>query len=74
MSGPRALGGEAPRRALPGVVLEQTVDGGEGIRHVDVVAPIDAGRAETALRMMERNMASDPGSSGEITFEDASSG
>ncbi|MFJ8209806.1 cysteine hydrolase family protein [Streptomyces sp. NPDC096033] len=45
------------------------------IRHLDVVvaldavAHIDAGLAEAALRMMERNMAAELLRSGEITFE-----
>ncbi|MFF0473549.1 cysteine hydrolase family protein [Streptomyces sp. NPDC004284] len=49
------------------------------IRHLDVVvaldavAHIDAGLAEAALRMMERNMAAELRPSGEITFADASS-
>ncbi|WP_406858770.1 isochorismatase family cysteine hydrolase [Streptomyces sp. HUAS MG47] len=49
------------------------------IRHLEVivalgaVAHIDAGLAEAALRMMERNMAAELRPCGEITFEDASS-
>lgn len=50
------------------------------IRHLDVVvaldavAHIDAGLAEAALRMMERNMAAALRPSAEITFGDAPSG
>ncbi|MFJ8159972.1 cysteine hydrolase family protein [Streptomyces sp. NPDC096136] len=50
------------------------------IRHLDVVvaldavAHIDAGLADAALRMMERNMAAELRRSGEITFEDAPAG
>ncbi|MFB6613368.1 isochorismatase family cysteine hydrolase [Streptomyces sp. NPDC085524] len=50
------------------------------IRHLDVVvaldavAHIDAGLAEAALHMMERNMAAELRPSGEITFEDTPSG
>ncbi|MGW7139301.1 cysteine hydrolase family protein [Streptomyces xanthophaeus] len=49
------------------------------IRHLEVVvaldavAHIDAGLAEAALRMMERNMSAQLLSSGEITFEGAPS-
>jgi nicotinamidase-related amidase len=49
------------------------------IRHLEVVvaldavAHIDAGLAEAALRMMERNMSAELRPSGEITFEDAPS-
>lgn len=47
------------------------------IRHLDVVvaldavAHIDAGLAEAALRMMERNMSAELRASDEITFDDA---
>ncbi|WP_030194702.1 isochorismatase family cysteine hydrolase [Streptomyces sp. NRRL S-87] len=50
------------------------------IRHLDVtvaldaVAHIDAGLAEAALRMMERNMAAELRPSGGITFEDGRAG
>ncbi|MGW6577473.1 isochorismatase family cysteine hydrolase [Streptomyces sp. NPDC054945] len=49
------------------------------IRHLDVVvaldavAHIDAGLAEAALRMMERNMSAELRASDEITFEDVPS-
>ncbi|MEU9082714.1 isochorismatase family cysteine hydrolase [Streptomyces sp. NPDC048357] len=49
------------------------------IRHLDVVvaldavAHIDAGLADAALRMMERNMSAELHPSGEITFADAPS-
>ncbi|MEV6202451.1 isochorismatase family cysteine hydrolase [Streptomyces sp. NPDC051771] len=48
------------------------------IRHLDVVvavdaiAHIDAGLAEAALRMMERNMSAELRSSGDVSFEHAS--
>ncbi|MFJ7955711.1 isochorismatase family cysteine hydrolase [Streptomyces sp. NPDC096319] len=73
---------DARRVVLCGQVTEQCVlysalDA--HIRHLDVivaldaVAHIDAGLAEAALRMMERNMAAELRPSGEITFEDVRS-
>ncbi|MCC0093371.1 cysteine hydrolase [Streptomyces flavotricini] len=74
---------EVERVVLCGQVTEQCVlysalDA--HIRHLEVVvaldavAHIDAGLAEAALRMMERNMSAELRPSGEITFEGAPSG
>ncbi|MFK0047652.1 cysteine hydrolase family protein [Streptomyces sp. NPDC090741] len=73
---------DAQRVVLCGQVTEQCVlysalDA--HIRHLEVVvaldavAHIDAGLAEAALRMMERNMSAELRPSGEITFEGAPS-